>query len=97
MDTFTSNYGEQRNLNSFEVAQLVYDVTVRFYDCFIKKRNCIHDHMMRVVRPAVQDKNQSSQSRGISIKNELKLASVARTCLEELRFDYEDFCVNVVF
>ena len=36
-------HGGYRNLKSFQVAQLVYDVTVRFCDCYVAKRSRTHD------------------------------------------------------
>ena len=39
-------HGGYRNLKSFQVAQLVYDVTVRFCDRTINKRSRTHDQMM---------------------------------------------------
>ena len=40
-------HGGYRNLKSFQVAQLVYDVTVRFCDRYIEKRSRTHDQMGR--------------------------------------------------
>jgi len=38
-------YGGYRKLKSFQVAQLAYDVTVRFCDRYIEKRSRTHDQM----------------------------------------------------
>ena len=35
-------HGGYRKLKSFQVEQLAYDVTVRFYDCSIEKRSRTH-------------------------------------------------------
>jgi four helix bundle protein len=80
-----------RNLKSFQVAQLVYDVTVRFCDCYIEKRSRTHDQMVHAARSGVQNIAEGSQAAGTSKKTELKLTNVARASLEELRLDYEDF------
>jgi len=84
-------HGGYRNLKSFQVAQLVYDVTVRFCDCYIEKRSRTHDQMVQAARSGVQNIAEGSQASGTSKKFELKLTSVARASLEELRLDYEDF------
>ncbi|HUP64035.1 MAG TPA: four helix bundle suffix domain-containing protein [Thermoanaerobaculia bacterium] len=84
-------HGGYRKLKSFQVAQLVYDVTVRFCDRYIGKRSRTHDQMVQAARSGVQNIAEGSQASGTSKKMELKLTNVARASLEELRLDYEDF------
>ena len=84
-------HGGYRNLKSFQVAQLVYDVTVRFCDRYIDPRSRTHDQMVQAARSGVQNIAEGSQASGTSKKMELKLTNVARASLEELRLDYEDF------
>jgi len=84
-------HGGYRNLKSFQVAQLIYDVTVRFCDRYIEKRSRTHDQMVQAARSGVQNIAEGSQASGTSRKTELKLTNVARSSLEELRLDYEDF------
>ena len=84
-------HGGYRNLKSFQVAQLVYDLTVRFCELYINKRSRTHDQMVQAARSGVQNIAEGSQASGTSKKTELKLTNVARASLEELRLDYEDF------
>jgi four helix bundle suffix protein len=84
-------HGGYRHLKSFQVAQLVYDVTVRFCDRYIERRSRTRDQMTQAARSGVQNIAEGSQASGTSKKFELKLTSVARASLEELRLDYEDF------
>jgi len=84
-------HGGYRNLKSFQIAQLVYDVTVRFCDRYIDKRSRTHDQMVQAARSGVQNIAEGSQASGTSKKMELKLTNVARASLEELKLDYEDF------
>jgi four helix bundle suffix protein len=84
-------HGGYRNLKSFQVAQLCYDVTVRFCDKYIEKRSRTHDQMVQAARSGVQNIAEGSQASATSKKMELKLTQVARASLEELRLDYEDF------
>jgi len=84
-------HGGYRKLKSFQVAQLVYDVTVRFCDRYIDARSRTHDQMVQAARSGVQNIAEGSQASGTSKKMELKLTNVARASLEELRLDYEDF------
>jgi four helix bundle suffix protein len=84
-------HGGYRNLKSFQLAQLVYDVTVRFCDRYIDRFSRTRDQMVQAARSGVQNIAEGSQASGTSKKTELKLTNVARASLEELRLDYEDF------
>jgi four helix bundle suffix protein len=84
-------HGGYRKLKSFQIAQLVYDVTVRFCDRYIDKLSRTHDQMVQAARSGVQNIAEGSQASGTSKKFELKLTNVARASLEELKLDYEDF------
>jgi len=84
-------HGGYRNLKSFQVAQLVYDVTVRFCERYVDKFTRTKDQMVQAARSGVQNIAEGSKASGTSKKTELKLTNVARASLEELRLDYEDF------
>jgi len=84
-------HGGYRKLKSFQLAQLAYDVTVRFCDRYIERKSRTHDQMVQAARSGVQNIAEGSQASGTSKKTELKLTNVARASLEELRLDYEDF------
>ncbi len=90
-ESLIPKYGGYRNLKSFQLAQLVYDMTVRFCDLYISKRSRTHDQMVQAARSGVQNIAEGSQASATSKKTELKLTNVARASLEELRLDYEDF------
>jgi len=90
-ETLIPKHGAYRKLKSFQIAQLVYDVTVRFCNRYIEKRSRTHDQMVQAARSGVQNIAEGSQASGTSKKTELKLTNVARASLEELRLDYEDF------
>jgi four helix bundle suffix protein len=90
-DPLIPPHGGYRDLKSFQVAQLVYDVTVRFCDRYIEIRSRTHDQMVQAARSGVQNIAEGSQASGTSKKMELKLTNVARASLEELKLDYEDF------
>jgi len=83
-------HGGYRRLKSFQVAQLVYDVTVRFCEKYVKSRKTC-EQMVQAARSGVQNIAEGSQTSATSKKTELKLTSVARSSLEEQRLDYEDF------
>ena len=90
-DHLIPKHGGYRKLRSFQVAQLCYDVTVRFCDRYIDRRSRTHDQMVQAARSGVQNIAEGSEASGTSKKMELKLTNVARASLEELRLDYEDF------
>ncbi len=84
-------HGGYRKLKSFQVAQLVYDITVRFCERFVDSKSRTRDQMVQAARSGTQNIAEGSQASGTSKKTELKLTNVARASLEELRLDYEDF------
>lgn len=84
-------HGGYRHLKSFQVAQLVYDVTVRFCDRYIDRFSRTRDQMVQAARSGVQNIAEGSQASATSKKTEIKLTQVARASLEELKLDYEDF------
>lgn len=84
-------HGGYRRLKSFQIARLVYDVTVRFAERYIDKFSRTKDQMVQAARSGVQNIAEGSQASATSKKTELKLTQVARASLEELKLDYEDF------
>jgi restriction system protein len=86
-----SPHGGYRNLKSFQMAELVYDATVKFCHRFIDVRSRTHDQMVQAARSGRQNIAEGSQASGTSKKMELKLVGVARASLEELLLDYEDY------
>ncbi len=84
-------HGGYRKLKTFQLARLIYDLTVRFCDRYIDRRSRTHDQMVQAARSGVQNIAEGSQASGTSKKMEMKLTNVARASLEELRLDYEDF------
>ena len=90
-ESLITKHGGYRDLKSFQIAQLVYDVTIRFCDRYIDKRSRTTDQMVQAARSGVQNIAEGSQASGTSRKFEIKLTSVARASLEELKLDYEDF------
>ena len=69
-------HGGYRHLKSFQVAQLAYDVTVRFCDRYINRRSRTHDQMVQAACSGVQNIAEGSQAAGTSKKMELKLKNL---------------------
>ncbi len=91
MSNLIPKHGGYRKLKSFQVAQLVYDVTVRFCERYVDPYSRTRDQMVQAARSGVQNIAEGSQASATSKKTEMKLTQVARASLEELKLDYEDF------
>ncbi|NLA87586.1 MAG: four helix bundle protein [Clostridiales bacterium] len=84
-------HGGYRNLKSFQVAEVIYDGTVRFCEKYIDRSSRTRDQMVQAARSGRQNIAEGSMASGTSKKTELKLTGVAKASLEELLLDYEDF------
>jgi len=84
-------HGGYRKLLSYQMASLIYDLTVIFCKKFLDFKSRTNDQMVQAGRSGVQNIAEGSQASGTSKKTELKLVGVARASLEELLRDYEDF------
>ncbi len=88
---FIPPHGQYRKLLSYQKAEVVYDITVRFCGRFLDRRDRTVDQMVQAARSGKQNIAEGSSASGTSTETEIKLTSVARASLEELRVDYEDF------
>ncbi len=84
-------HGGYENLKSYQMAEIVYDATVKFCERFIEKRSRTTDQMVQAARSGKQNIAEGSMASGTSKKTELKLVGVARASLEELLCDYRDY------
>lgn len=84
-------HGGYQKLKAYQMAEIVYDATVKFCDRFIDRRSRTHDQMVQAARSGKQNIAEGSMASGTSKKMELKLVGVARASLEELLLDYKDF------
>ncbi|MEW6087257.1 MAG: four helix bundle suffix domain-containing protein [bacterium] len=84
-------HGGYRDLKSYQMAEIVFDSTVKFCDRFIDKRSRTHDQMVQAARSGKQNIAEGSMASGTSKKTELKLIGVARASQEELLVDFQDF------
>lgn len=90
-ESLIPKHGGYRNLKTFQLAELIYDLTVRFCDKYIDRRSRTHDQMVQAARSGRQNIAEGSVDSATSKKLELKLTGVAKGSLEELRLDYEDY------
>jgi restriction system protein len=84
-------HGGYRDLQSYQMAEIVYDGTVVFCDRFISRRSRTHDQMVQAARSRKQNIAEGCIASGTSKKTELKLIGVARASLKELLLDFQDY------
>ncbi len=84
-------HGGYRRLKTFQLAEIVYDVTVRFCELYLDPRSRTCDQMTQAARSGRQNIAEGSADSGTSKKIEMKLTGIAKGSLEELRLDYEDY------
>jgi four helix bundle protein len=83
--------GGYHNLRSFQVATIIYDATVAFCDSYIDSRSRTVDQMVQAARSGRQNIAEGSRAASTSSQTELHLTNVARSSLDELLLDYEDY------
>jgi restriction system protein len=83
--------GGYRQLASFQSATLIYDATYWFCERFLDARSRTVDQMVQAARSGRQNIAEGSRASATSSQTELRLVNVARTSMEELLLDYEDF------
>ncbi|MGA0334345.1 MAG: four helix bundle suffix domain-containing protein [Kiritimatiellia bacterium] len=83
--------GNYKVLRSFQKAEVVYDVTFRFCDKFLKRGDRTRDQMVQATRSGKKNILEGSKAGKTSAEMEIKLTNVARASLEELLDDYLDF------
>ncbi len=91
MTKLIPKHGGYKNLLTFQISQLIYDITVRFCDKYISKFSRTHDQMVQAARSGVQNIAEGSLASATSKKTEIKLTGVARASLGELKNDYQDY------
>lgn len=90
-DGFLPRRGNYRELLSYKKAEVVYDVTFRFCNRFLKRSDRTIDQMIQAARSGKQNIAEGSKASLTSTQTEIKLMNVARASLEELLVDYQDF------
>ncbi|MCC6661266.1 MAG: four helix bundle protein [Phycisphaerales bacterium] len=88
---FIPAHGGYRDLLSYQKSEVVYDITRRFCDRFLRRGDRTIDQMVQAARSGKQNIAEGSQASGTSKEMELKLVGVARASLEELLNDYLDY------
>jgi len=83
--------GDYQTLLSYQKAEVIYQITFRFCQSFLKKGDRTVDQMVQAARSGKQNIVEGSKAATTSKEMEIKLTNVARASLEELLEDYRDF------
>lgn len=83
--------GGYRDTCSFQTATIIYDATYWFCEKFLDPRSRTVDQMVQAARSGRQNIAEGSRAAATSSQTELRLLNVARSSLEELLLDFEDF------
>jgi four helix bundle suffix protein len=83
--------GGYRQTASFQTATIIYDATWWFCERYVDSRSRLVDQMVQAARSGRQNIAEGSRASATSSQTELRLMNVARSSLEELLLDYEDY------
>ena len=83
--------GGYRDTVSFQTTTIIYDATYWFCEKYLDPRSRTVDQMTQAARSGRQNIAEGSRAGATSSQTELRLLNVARSSLEELLLDYEDF------
>jgi len=83
--------GDYQILLSYQKSEVVYQLTYRFCQRFLRRGDRTIDQMVQAARSGKQNIIEGSKAASTSKEMEIKLTNVARASLEELLEDYRDF------
>ena len=83
--------GDYQTLLSYQKTEVVYQITFRFCERFLKRGDRTIDQMVQAARSGKQNIIEGSKAATTSKEMEIKLTNVARASLEELLEDYRDY------
>ena len=91
MKEFLPRNGGYRKLRVYRISEIVYDLTCVFVKRFVSPSSRTTDQMVQAARSGKQNIAEGSEASITSSETEIKLTNVAKTSLEELLLDYEDY------
>ena len=81
-------HGGYKNLLTYQLAELIYDITVLFCEKYVPVSDRTNDQMVQSGRSGFQNIAEGSVDSGVSKKSEIKLTGIAIGCMDELAKDY---------
>ena len=91
MSNLIPNRGNYRDLLCYRKAEAIYDITFFFTKQFLNKGDRTVDQMVQAARSGKQNIVEGYAAGATSAETELKLFNVAKSSLQELLIDYEDY------
>ena len=88
---FLPQKGNYRNLIAYQKAECIYDITYYFAHHFLDRNDRTINQMIQAARSGKQNIAEGCAASTTSAETEIKLVNVARTSLQELLIDYEDY------
>jgi len=80
-----------RDLLCYQKAEAIYDMTYFFANKFLERGDRTRDQMVQAARSGKQNIIEGYAASATSIESEIKLMNVAKSSLQELYADYEDY------
>ncbi len=90
-DKLIPKHGGYEHTKTWQLADLIYDITARFCDKYVDRRSRTHDQMVQAARSGAQNLQEGSVDSAVSKKIEMKLTGIAKGSLMELQRDYKKF------
>lgn len=88
---FLPQRGNYRNLIAFQKTECIYDITYYFAHKYLAKGDRTIDQMIQAARSGRQNIAEGCSASTTSRETEIKLLNVAKSSLQELLLDYEDY------
>lgn len=88
---FLRQKGDYRKLTVFQKAECIYDITYYFARKFLIPPDRTIDQMIQAARSGKQNIAEGAPASTTSSESEIKLLNVARSSLQELLLDYQDY------
>lgn len=87
-ESLLPKHGGYKNLLTYQLAELIYDITVLFCEKYVPVSDRTNDQMVQSGRSGFQNIAEGSVDSGVSKKSEIKLTGIAIGCMDELAKDY---------
>ena len=83
--------GNYRKLFTFQKAEAIFDITFYFAHKYLSRGDRAIDQMVQAARSGIQNIAEGSTASVTSKETEIKLINVAKSSLQELLIDYQDY------
>ena len=91
MDNLLFGTPDYKKLACYQKAEAIYDLTHLFCTRYLTPKDRTFDQMVQAARSGKQNIIEGYAASATSFETELKLLNVAKSSLQELLADYEDF------